>query len=120
MSLSHPLSTEPPKRRTGTNQTNYFSLKHASDERAKRIPLALLVSPSPELGVKVDSEDPLPTATDVGANTPMQRTPLFEITDGDEDPASQMVLSTRWHTLSDQEIQVATIITNQLYFNRQF
>lgn len=130
MSVSHPLSNEQStsRRRNPTTSppTNYFSLKHASDERAsgsgaRQLPAALLVSPPADLGIHVEQEDSQESSSttarpsDMGNTTPIPRTPIFTLGDGDEDPADQMVLSTRWHTLSDQEIQanIATLSSVQ-------
>ncbi|QRV75122.1 Rab-GTPase-TBC domain protein [Ceratobasidium sp. AG-Ba] len=128
MSVPHPLSAEPTTTRrrnapaSSRAPTNYFSLKNASEQRAHHVPEALLVSPPSDLDVTVEREsrhdDHTPSTahpTDVGAATPIPRTPVFSLADGDGDQASQMVLSTRWHTLSDEEIQasVATLSSVQ-------
>ncbi|KAG9124962.1 hypothetical protein FRC07_009554 [Ceratobasidium sp. 392] len=118
MSVSHPLSAEPtttrrrnPPAPSSRPTSNYFSLKDESDARARHIPATLFVAPPADLGVRVEQEpgqNETPSTahpTNIGAVTPMPRTPIFSVTDGDEDPASQMVLSTRWHTLSDEDIQ---------------
>ncbi|KAG8769902.1 hypothetical protein FRC12_004649 [Ceratobasidium sp. 428] len=118
MSVSHPLSAEPATTRRRNPPTpssrptsNYFSLKHESDARTRHAPSALVVTPPADSGIRVEREpgqNETPSTahpTDIGIATPMPRTPIFSVTDGDEDPASQIVLATRWHTLSDEDIQ---------------
>ncbi|KAG8743649.1 hypothetical protein FRC10_011618 [Ceratobasidium sp. 414] len=117
MSVDHPLSAEPTTTRrrnpphSSRPASNYFSLKHESDQRARHTPSALLVVPPADSGTEVEqepSQNETPSTahpTDIGAATPIPCAPNFSLTDGDESPASQMVLSTRWHTLSDEDIQ---------------
>lgn len=101
---SHPLSNDPPTRRRNPinirPESNYFSLKHASDERAQKPPAVFLVPT--DSGVHDDIPQ---TAVPIGQETPLARTPILNIVDKEQGPTSQVVLSTRWHTLSDQEIQ---------------
>lgn len=117
MSVSHPLSDSPPIPRR-RNTTNYFTPKPDSQSSGRRKNLAALVTPSTEFGVRHEQDDDHDTTnvnSGVGNETPMPRTPIFTLTDGDESPAGQIVLSTRWHTLSDQEIQanIATLSSVQ-------
>ncbi|KEP52255.1 Rab-GTPase-TBC domain protein [Rhizoctonia solani 123E] len=112
MSFSHPLSNDPPstgtRRRTTANRTasNYTTLRDTSDNRV-HAPQPIHVAPKPDLGVQIEQEDVPQTAVPLGPghSTPVPRTPILNLIDSDEDPTSSMVLSTRWHTLSDQEIQ---------------
>lgn len=117
MSVSHPLSDGPPVPRR-RNTAAYFNPKPEIHSGNKKKNPAALVVPTTEFGIRVEQDD-VHDATDVGpgvgSETPMARTPVFTLTDGDEDPAGQIVLSTRWHTLSDQEIQanIATLSSVQ-------
>ena len=117
MSVSHPLSDSPPAPRR-RNTVNYFTPKPESQSNGSRKNPATLAVPSTEFGVRLeqdDSHDATDVNSGVGNETPMPRTPIFTLTDGDESPAGQIVLSTRWHTLSDQEIQanIATLSSVQ-------
>ncbi|KDN45627.1 hypothetical protein RSAG8_04711, partial [Rhizoctonia solani AG-8 WAC10335] len=112
MNFSHPLSNDvaptSTRRRTTANRpaSNYSTLKNASDDHI-HVPRPIHVAPKPDLGVHVEQEDNLQTAVppELRHSTPVPRTPILNLIDGDEDPTSNMVLSTPWHTLSDQEIQ---------------
>ncbi|KAH7341695.1 rab-GTPase-TBC domain-containing protein [Rhizoctonia solani] len=111
MSFSHPLSNDPPptgtRRRAATSRpsANYSALKGASNEHI-HVPQPIHVVPKADFGARIEQED-LQTAVppEFGPSTPVPRTPILNLVDSDEDPASNIVLSTRWHTLSDQEIQ---------------
>jgi hypothetical protein len=120
MSFSHPLSIDPPATRRRTlgaaheqPATSYFTLKHASDERAGRHTPAALVVPTPperdvhpEQGGYQDITPQTAVPLEAGNSTPIPRTPILSLVDND-DSATHLVLSTRWHTLSDQEIQAS-------------
>ncbi|KAG8734169.1 hypothetical protein FRC11_010387 [Ceratobasidium sp. 423] len=109
MSFSHPLSNDPPptgtRRRTAASRpsSNYSTLKHTSDGPI-HAPRPIHVPPRADPGVHIEQED-IPQTAVPEHSTPVPRTPILNLVDSDEDPTSNMVLSTRWHTLSDQEIQ---------------
>ncbi|CAE6429807.1 unnamed protein product [Rhizoctonia solani] len=109
MSFSHPLSNDPPptgtRRRAaaGRPSSNYSTVKNTPDEHI-HVPRPIHVAPKVDLGVRIEQED-MPQTAVPEHSTPVPRTPILNLIDSDEDPTSNMVLSTRWHTLSDQEIQ---------------
>ncbi|KAF8674150.1 TBC protein [Rhizoctonia solani] len=112
MSFSHPLSNDPPpagtRRRAVLSRptSNYSSVKNASDERI-HVPGPIHVIPKVDLGVRAEQLDTPQTAVppETKRTTPLPRTPVLNLVESDDDPTSSLVLSTRWHTLSDQEIQ---------------
>ncbi|QRW18040.1 Rab-GTPase-TBC domain protein [Rhizoctonia solani] len=112
MSFSHPLSNDPPpagtRRRAVLSRptSNYSSVKNASDERI-HVPRPIHVIPKVDLGVRAEQLDTPQTAVppETKRTTPLPRTPVLNLVESDDDPTSSLVLSTRWHTLSDQEIQ---------------
>ncbi|CAE7062302.1 unnamed protein product [Rhizoctonia solani] len=109
MSFSHPLSNDSPptgtRRRATANRSasNYSTLKESNDRI--HVPRPIHVA-KPDLGVHLEQDVPQTAVPpEPGHSTPVPRTPILNLIDSDEDPTSSMVLSTRWHTLSDQEIQ---------------
>ncbi|KAF8734222.1 TBC protein, partial [Rhizoctonia solani] len=112
MSFSHPLSNDPPpagtRRRAVLSRptSNYSSVKNASDERI-HVPRPIHVIPKVDLGVRAEQLDVPQTAVppETKRTAPLPRTPVLNLVESDDDPTSSLVLSTRWHTLSDQEIQ---------------
>ncbi|CAE6510143.1 unnamed protein product [Rhizoctonia solani] len=111
MSFSHPLSNDPPptgtRRRAATSRpsANYSTLKESADEHI-HVPRPIHVGPKADFGVRIEQDDPQTAVPpEFGPSTPVPRTPILNLVDSDEDPTSNMVLSTRWHTLSDKEIQ---------------
>ncbi|CAE6379883.1 unnamed protein product [Rhizoctonia solani] len=112
MSFSHPLSSDPQptgtRRRAAASRptSSYSTIKHALDERT-HVPRPIYAVPKVDLGVHVEQLDIPQTAvpSELRPSTPVPRTPILNLVDSDDDPTSNLVLSTRWHTLSDQEIQ---------------